>query len=272
MKRIKEIILTVLMALVGIIMVLPMLWMLSASFKFESDIFNMPIEWVPTSPTVINYFHALQDFPYMNWYFNTFISTAGVVFVVLFVSSLAGYSFAKMKFYGKDLIFFLFISTMMIPSQVRIIPQFMMFTKIGLTNHLLSIVLPWSYNAFSIFLMRQFFMSIPNELIESARIDGASERRTFFQVVFPIAKPQLAALGILSFTWGWNQYFAPLIYIRDPSKQVLSVGIALFKSTYTDNYAVQMAGATLALFPVVIIYILGQKYFVEGVAMSGIKG
>jgi len=270
--KISKIVLTAFLALLGLTMVLPLLWMISGSFKYESDIFNMPIEWIPINPIIDNFKHALQDFPYMQWYANTFISTACVVLLVLLISSLAGYSFAKMDFPGKNILFFLFIATMMIPVQVRIIPQFMMFKSVHLTNHLGSIIVGWSYNAFSIFMMRQFFVSIPDELLESARIDGSGEIYTFFKIVLPLAKPQLSALGILSFTWGWNQYFAPLIFINDSKKQVLSVGISMFKATYANNFATQMAGATLALIPIIIVYMLAQKQFIEGVALSGIKG
>jgi len=268
----SKILLSLIMVTIGVAMVLPLAWMLSSSFKYESDIFNMPIEWIPINPIIDNFKHALQDFPYMQWYANTFISTACVVLLVLLISSLAGYSFAKMDFPGKNILFFLFIATMMIPVQVRIIPQFMMFKSVHLTNHLGSIIVGWSYNAFSIFMMRQFFTSVPNELLEAARIDGSSEIKIFFKIVLPIARPQLSALGILAFTWGWNQYLAPLIFIRDPKRQVLSVGISMFKSMYTDNYAVQMAGATLALLPVIIVYLALQKHLIEGIALSGLKG
>lgn len=269
---VARVLLTALLVIVGILMVFPILWMLSASFKFESDVFKIPIEWIPAHPNFDNYRMALTEFPYINWYMNTIISTACIVFLVLFISSLSGYAFAKMNFAGKNIIFSLFIATMMIPAQVRTIPQFIIFQKMGLINELPSIILPWAFNAFSIFMMRQFFMSIPNDLLEAARIDGSGEYRTFFQIVLPLAKAQLSALFILSFTWGWNEYFGPLVYISDPKKQVLSVGIASFKGQYSNNFAVQMAGATLALIPIIGVYLFAQKYFIEGIALSGVKG
>lgn len=265
-------VITLFLAIVGIIMVFPIAWMISASFKYESDVFRVPIEWIPKNPNFENYITAFTDFPYINWYINTIIATAGIVFLVLFVSSLSGYAFAKMNFKGKNLVFMLFIATMMIPVQVRTIPQFLIFQKMGLINKLPSIILPWAFNAFSIFMMRQFFMSIPNDLLEAARIDGSGEYRTFFKIVMPLAKSQLAALFILSFTWGWNEYFSPLVYISDPKKQVLAVGIASFKGQYSNNFAVQMAGATLALLPIIIMYLCAQKHFIEGIALSGVKG
>ncbi|MGG1554053.1 carbohydrate ABC transporter permease [Paenibacillus ferrarius] len=276
MKRTRElwmrILLTVLLALVGVLMVFPIAWMVSASVKYESDVFKMPIEWIPTNAHFSNYMTALHEFPFMNWYMNTTLLTGYIVFLVLFVSSLAGYAFAKLDFAAKNGIFLLFISTMMIPIEVRIIPQFMIFKSLGLLNDVTSVALPWMFNAFSIFLMRQFFMSIPNDLIQAARMDGCNEYAIFFRIVLPLSISQLSALLILAFTWGWNEYFSPMIYINDLTKQVLSVGIASFKGEYSGNFAVQMAGATLALLPIIAVYLVAQKHFIEGVALSGVKG
>ena len=267
-----KILLTAALLLIAIMMVFPIAWMLSASFKHENVVFNIPIEWIPKQPTLSNFITAFTDFPYIHWYMNTIMVTIMVVILVLTVSSLAGYAFAKLEFSGKNIIFMLFISTMMIPVQVRIIPQFVIFKHLHLINTLASVYMPWMFNAFSIFMMRQFFMSIPNELIEAARIDGSGEFKTFFKVVIPLAKSQLSALLILAFTWGWNDYFGPLVYISDINKQVLSVGIGTFKGQYSSNFAVQMAGATLALIPIVIVYLCAQKNFIEGIALSGVKG
>lgn len=271
-RSISSTILSIFLLGVGCLMILPMIWMISTSFKFESDVFHMPIQWIPETATLSNYISAITDFPYAKWYLNTITSTFWIVVLLLTISSMAGYAFAKLPVIGKNLIFFLFITTMMIPHQVRIIPQFMMFQTFGLINTQASIIVGWSYSAFAIFMMRQFFMSIPDDLLEAARIDGSGETYTFFKIVMPIAKAQLSALGILAFTWGWNQYFGPLIFINKKENQILSVGISMFKSTYTNNYAIQMAGASLALIPIIIVYLLAQKQFVEGIALSGVKG
>lgn len=271
-ELLNKCLLTAFLGILGIVMVFPIIWMVSASFKYESDVFKMPFELIPSRICMDNYQAAVTEFPFVQWYTNTFISTMCIVFLVLFISSLSGYAFAKLNFKGKNFVFMLFISTMMIPIQVRIIPQFMMFKSLGMINKLSSIIVPWAYNAFAIFLMRQFFTSIPDEIIEAARIDGASEYRTFFTIVMPLAKSQLMALLILAFTWGWNEYFGPLVYINDPLKQVLSVGIASFKGQYSANYAVQMAGATLALIPIIVVYLIAQKHFVKGIAMGAVKG
>ncbi len=271
-ERIKKAILFVFMLLVGIIMIIPLVWMISTSFKNEADVFNTPIEWIPNPVTLYNYERVLTDFPFVTWIFNTVWSTSWIVLVILLFGSLSGYAFAKLDFKGKGIIFLLFVSTMMIPIEVRLIPQFQMYQAMGIINTWLTLVLPWSFCAFAVFLMRQFFMSIPEELLEAARIDGAREAHIFFKIAFPLARPQLAALGILAFTWGWNQYLSALIYIRDIDKQILAVGIALLKDNMAENYGMQMAGATIALLPIIILYLILQKQFIEGVALSGVKG
>ncbi len=268
----SSIVITAILALFGVVMIFPIIWMLSASFKFEADVFRMPIEWIPSNPNFTNYLTATTEFPFVNWYVNTLLLAALVVFFVLAFSSLSGYAFAKLNFSGKKIWFALFIATLMIPNQVRIIPQFLVYQQIGLIDNIMAVALPWIFNGFSIFLMRQFFATIPNELLEAARIDGSNEYQTFFRIVLPLAKSQLAALFILAFTWGWNEYMSALIYINDIDKQVLSVGIASFKGQYSSNFAVQMAGATLALIPIIIVYISAQKQFIEGVTLSGVKG
>ncbi|EES71677.1 ABC transporter, permease protein [Paenibacillus sp. oral taxon 786 str. D14] len=271
-EGLSMLILTLMLAVFGVLMVFPLAWMMSASLKYESEVFKMPIEWIPSKINVSNYITAMTEFPFLNWYMNTALVTLYIVCLVLSVSTIAGYAFAKLEFKGKDVIFMIFIATMMIPVEVRIIPQFMIFKSLGLINNVISVALPWMFNAFSIFLMRQFFTSIPNDLLQAARIDGCNEYSTFFRIVLPLAKSQITALFILAFTWGWNEYLSPLIYISDVNNQVLSVGIASFKGEYSTNFAVQMAGATMALVPIIIVYLFAQRHFVEGIALSGVKG
>ena len=271
-EGLSMLILTLMLAVFGVLMVFPLAWMMSASLKYESEVFKMPIEWIPSKINVSNYITAMTEFPFLNWYMNTALVTLYIVCLVLSVSTIAGYAFAKLEFKGKDVIFMIFIATMMIPVEVRIIPQFMIFKSLGLMNNVISVALPWMFNAFSIFLMRQFFTSIPNDLLQAARIDGCYEYSTFFRIVLPLAKSQITALFILAFTWGWNEYLSPLIYISDVNNQVLSVGIASFKGEYSTNFAVQMAGATMALVPIIIVYLFAQRHFVEGIALSGVKG
>lgn len=271
-KKGLNIILTGFLLAIGLIMAMPVFWMLSAAFKYESEIFDMPIQWIPNYLYLDNFKFILTEFPYIDWYFNTIKITIFIVVATIFVSSLAAYAFSRLEFKGKNLIFAIYIATLMIPLEVRIIPQFLFFKELHLIDTHTAIVLPWLFNGFAIFLLRQFFMSIPFELTESAQIDGCSEFRIFLQIILPLAKPAVMALTILSFTWSWNSYMPPLIYINSIDKQMISVGITTLKEQYVDNFGAQMAGASLALIPVIIVYIAVQKQFVEGIALTGIKG
>lgn len=270
--EIKKIALTVILLLLALTMIVPLAWMLSASFKFESDIFTVPVQWIPKRINLDNYKMVWLDFPFGKWYINTIKVTVMAVFFCLFSSSLAGYAFAKLNFKGKDALLVIFISTLMIPIQVRLIPQYIMFREVGLYNTHLALSLPWIFNGFSIFLLRQFYMGIPNELSEAAKIDGSSEFGIFAKIIMPLTKPAIMALLIIIFTWSWNNYLGPLVYISSLDKQVLSVGITMFAEEYSSNYGAQMAGASLALIPIIIVYLIGQKSFIEGIAMTGTKG
>jgi len=268
----KNIILSIILLLFSLIMALPVFWMVSAAFKYESEIFDFPIKWIPDYLYLDNFKTVFNDFPYMNWYANTLVVTFFIVICTLIVSALAAYAFARMDFTGKGTIFAIYIATLMIPLEVRIIPQFLVFKELNLINTHMALVLPWLFNGFAIFLLRQFFVSIPFELSEAAKIDGCSEFRTFIQIILPLAKPALMSLTIITFTWSWNSYMPPLIYINSSTKQLISVGITTLRSQYVENFGGQMAGASLALIPVILVYLLAQKYFVEGVALTGIKG
>lgn len=271
-RKIIKISLTVLLTLGSVIMIAPVIWMISSSLKFEGDVFNFPIEWIPKAFTSLNYEKAFNDFPYLQWYTNTIKITLFNVVGTVVVCSMAGFAFAKINFTGKKYIFFFYIATLMIPVQVRIIPQFMLYRELDLINKHWAVILPWvMFNGFGIFYMRQSFMSLPDELIEAARIDGCTNTKIYLKIALPLAKSSLIALAILAFIWSWNDYLGPLIYLTDSTKQVLSVGIASFKAQYSTNFALQMAGATLALIPVIIVYLIAQKYFIEGVAQSGMK-
>ncbi len=265
-------VLTIGLMVLSIIMALPLVWMISAAFKYETDIFTYPIQWIPQYLHLDNFRLIFQEFPYGGWYMNTLKVTALVVVFTLVVSAMAAYAFARMEFRGRAILFSLYIATLMIPLEVRIIPQFIFFKELKLLDTHTAVVLPWLFNGFAIFLLRQFFMSIPLDLSSAAKIDGASEFRVFWQIILPLAKPALMALTIITFAWSWNSYMPPLIYINSTAKQLVSVGITTLRSQYIDNYGAQMAGASLALIPVIVVYLCAQKYFVEGVALSGVKG
>ncbi|ONI43330.1 ABC transporter permease [Candidatus Epulonipiscioides gigas] len=272
-KLLAKIFKTILLSIGAIVMVSPVLWMLSASFKYEADVFRFPIEWIPSNPTIQNYIKIFAETDYINWYINTARNTIIIVLSTLVVSSMAGFAFAKINFKFKNIIFMLYLTALMIPAEIRLIPQFVLYKNLNLINTMWAVVLPWMlFTGFSIFYMRQAFMVVPDELIEAAKIDGCSIFKIYMHICLPLIKSALVALAVLAFTWGWNDYTGPLVYIRDTDKQVLSVGIASLQTMYGANYALQMAGATLGLVPIIVIYLLGQKHFVEGIASSGIKG
>ncbi len=272
-QLILKIIKTIILAALAVLMIIPVVWMLSASFKFEADVFGFPIEWIPENPTLQNYEKAVTDFPYFNWYFNTLRNTIVIVFGMLLTSSMAGFSFAKLNFKGKNFIFLTFVAALMIPAEMRLIPQFLLYRELNLLDTMWAVVLPWMlFVGFAIFFMRQAFMVIPNELIEAAKIDGCGFLKIYYRICLPLVKNSLVALSILAFTWGWNDYTGPLIYTRTPENFVLSVGIASFRSQYAQNFALQMAGASMALVPIIIVYLIAQKYFITGIANAGIKG
>ena len=270
---IGKIVKTCILAAIGIVMVAPVVWMVSTSFKVEAEVFNFPIQWIPENPTFSNYIKTFTAFPYLSWYINTARNTVIIVIASLLFSSMAGFAFAKLKFKGKNIIFMLYISALMIPAEIRLIPQFLLFKKIGVLNTMWTPILPWAmFVGFSIFFMRQAFTAVPNEMMEAAKIDGCGVVGLYAKICLPLVKSSLVALGILTFTWGWNDYTGPMVYIQDLSKQVLSVGIASFKAQYSANYALQMAGASMALIPIIVVYLIAQKHFIEGIASSGIKG
>ncbi len=270
---ILKIVKTVLLAMLAVLMVIPVVWMLSASFKFEADVFGFPIQWIPENATLQNYEKAITDFPYFNWYINTLRNTIFIVCGMLLTSSMAGFSFAKLNFKGKNIIFLVFVAALMIPGEMRLIPQFLSYRELNILDTMWSVTLPWVlFVGFAIFFMRQAFMVVPNELIEASKIDGCGFLKIYYRICLPLVKNSLVALGILAFTWGWNDYTSPLIYLRTPENFVLSVGIASFRSQYAQNFALQMAGASMALIPIIVVYLVAQKYFITGIATAGIKG
>lgn len=261
-----------LLILMAAIMLVPFLWMLSASLKLEKDVFSYPIVWIPRDPQWQNYVEIWKKVPLLTGFFNTTKLTVCTVVLQLLTSSLAAYAFAKLEFKGRDTIFMIYVMTISIPWQVYMVPQYKMMTLFGLTNSHIGIILMHAFTATGVFMMRQFFMGIPNELLEAARIDGLTEHGIWFKVMLPLSKPAVATLCITSFTFEWNDFMGPLIYLSSQSKKTIQLMLRMFNSQYSSNYAQIMAAATVALIPVFILFIFLQKYFVEGVASSGIKG
>lgn len=273
-KKTTKWILTAVMLLFGFIMITPFLWMLSSSFKILQDVYKVPMEWISKNMNLNNYIEVLfkQDPPFSLYYFNSFKITIISVVGSLLTSALGGYAFAKLKFKGRDVIFLIYLAAMMIPFQVIMVPLFIMFKWMGIYNTHLAIILPRLFTPLGTFLMRQYFMSLPDELIEAGRIDGVSELGLFFKIMLPLAKPALATLAILTFVWRWNDYEAPLVFLSDKNLYTVPIGLTSFideSGMQKDNLI--MAGAVTATLPMLLIFIIGQKYLIEGMTAGSVK-
>ncbi|MCI9360257.1 MAG: carbohydrate ABC transporter permease [Hungatella sp.] len=271
-ETLKMVLIYAALILMAVIMLVPFAWMISASLKLEKDVFSFPIVWIPKDPQWSNYQEIWKKVPLMTGFANTFKLTIATTVLQLVTSSFAAYAFAKLEFKGRDTIFMLYVMTISIPWQVYMVPQFKMMTMFGLTDSHLGIILMHAFTATGVFLMRQFFMGIPTELLEAARIDGLSEYGIWARLMLPLSKPAIATLCITSFTFEWNDFMGPLIYLSTSSKKTVQLMLRMFNTQYSSNYAQIMAAATVALIPVLILFAFLQRYFVEGVASSGIKG
>ncbi|MCC5802187.1 carbohydrate ABC transporter membrane protein 2 (CUT1 family) [Bacillus sp. V-88] len=268
--KVEKSFIILLLVLGGIIVSVPFIWMISSSFKPESEVLQIPPSLIPENPTLENYVNLFESMNFGVYLRNTLIIVL-FSFVGLFFNAMAGYGFAKYQFKGREKIFYIVLATMMIPAQVTMIPVYLILNEMGLTNTMTGIVLPGLAAAFSIFLFRQFMTTIPTDLIEAARLDGAGEFYIFFRLIVPIAKPIFAVQGILTFIGAWNSFLWPLIIANDESLYTLSVGLSLLQGQYANNFGLQMAGAAFMVVPIIIIFSFFQKYIVEGFTMSGIK-
>lgn len=268
----KKMLLYLGLTIFSIINLIPFFWMISASFKMDNQVFHFPIDWIPDEPTLINYSDVVHKMPFLSYYFNSLKIAAACTIVQVLASALAAYAFAKIDFKFKNLIFSLFTATMMIPWHSIMIPQFMIVKELGLYDTHTALVLVQVFSAFGIFMLRQFFLGIPQELSEAARMDGASELRTFWQIILPQAKPAIATLCIFVFMNMFNDYLAPLMYLNSTEKYTVQLGLKYFQSEYSVNYAAIMAGTVCALIPVIIVYLTCEKQITKSVTMTGIKG
>ena len=260
------------MLLMVLCTIFPFLWMGSTSFKYDTQVFTNPIEWIPNPVNWKNYARVWSEVPFASFYRNTAIVAIGGTALQVFCCSMAAYAFAKIKFWGKDALFIVFLATMMVPWHTIMIPQHMLMGKLGMHDRLITLILMQGFSAFGIFLMRQFLMGIPDELGEAAKIDGAGEFRTFFQIVMPQAKPGAATLTIFTFVGQWNDYISPLIYLNSPEKYTLQLGLKLFATEHTMQYGLTMAGTLCAMLPLVVVYLIFEKQITKGIVFTGMKG
>ena len=269
---VRKVLLYVLLIIIGIIMVVPFLWMISTSLKEQYDTVKIPPVWIPNPPRWQNYVDLFTQQPMLQFMLNTIKIVFFVVLGQLFFSSLAAYSFARIKFKGRTVMFFFYIATLMVPGQVTMIPTYLMFAKVGLVDNHIVLILPALFSAFGVFLLRQFFMSLPKELEEAAEIDGCNPFTTYYRIMLPLIVPAMLTLGVFTLMNTWNDYMGPLIYLTTPEKYTMTLGIAYFKGVYTTQWNLVMAGSVLSVIPILVAYLCAQKYFVEGIAFSGVKG
>lgn len=259
--------------LITLVMLVPFLWMLSASIKSNREVFLMdPFVWIPEVPKWDNYIKIWTKIPLLTFVGNTVFLTLVVTFLQLLTSSFAAYSFAKLEFRHKNGLFLAYIATIAMPWQVYMVPQFIMMRGMGLNDKLLAMICLQAFSAFGVFLMKQFYEGIPNELCEAARIDGMSEYMIYAKVMLPLSKPALSTLTIFTFVNTWNDYLGPLIYLKTETKKTIQLGLKMFIGQYSSEYGLIMAGSVVSLIPVIIVFLFLQKYFVEGVASTGLKG
>lgn len=270
---ISKVIVYVILILIALVMVVPFLWMLSASIKSDREVFQMnPFVWIPENPKWSNYVTIWKKIPFAVFVGNTVLLTVVVTFLQLLTSSFAAYSFAKLHFRHKNALFLAYIATIAMPWQVYMVPQFIMMRQMHLNDKLLAIICLQAFSAFGVFMMKQFYEGIPDDLCEAARIDGMSEYMIYAKIMLPLSKPALSTLTIFTFVATWNDYLGPLIYLKSQSKKTIQLGLKMFISQYSSDYGLIMAGSVLSLIPVLVVFLILQKYFVEGVASTGLKG
>ena len=257
----------------AIAMIMPFLWMLSTSLKTQGEAVAYPPEWIPNPVQWNNYVDVLQSFPFFTFAFNSLkIAVLGTV-GQLISTALAAYAFARMNFPGRQTIFFMLLATLMIPGHVTMIPTFILFNSLGWVNTHYPLFIPaWFGGAFGTFLIRQFFLTLPQDYSDAAAIDGAGHFRIFTSIYVPLAKPVLATLALFTFMGHWNEFLLPVIYLTDTDKLTLTVGLSTFRLQFTTLYHYLMAGTLLSIIPILVLFVALQKYFVRGIVMSGIKG
>ena len=272
-KAISKIFIYLILLLITAAMLVPFLWMLSASIKSDREVFLMdPFVFIPENPRWDNYVKIWTKIPMLRFVGNTVFLTIVVTILQLLTSSFAAYSFAKLDFKHKNKLFLAYIATIAMPWQVYMVPQFIMMRNMGLNDKLLAMICLQAFSAFGVFLMKQFYEGIPSELCEAARIDGMSEYKIYAKIMLPLSKPALSTLTIFTFVNTWNDYLGPLIYLKTETKKTIQLGLKMFIGQYSSEYGLIMAGSVLSLIPVIIVFLCLQKYFVEGVASTGLKG
>ncbi len=255
-----------------VIALVPFVWMISSSLKNSAEVFSVPMHWIPKTFRFENFTVIWQKVSLLTYFQNTTIVAIVVTFMQIITSSFAAYAFAKMRFKGRDFLFMCYIGTIAVPWQVYMVPQFIMMRSIGLYDTIWALVVLQSFSAFGVFLMRQFFMGIPGELSEAARIDGLNEYGIWARIILPLSKPAIATLAIFTFVNTWNDYMGPMIYLTTDANKTIQVGLRRFIQAYSADYHLIMAASLCSLVPVAVVFLFLQRYFIEGIATTGLKG
>lgn len=270
--KFRHLIIYIILLLGLVITLLPFVWMILTSFKTQSEAIKIPPVIFPKVWNLQNYSAVFEMIPFAKMYFNTAITALVTIVGQLLICSLAAYAFARIHFPGRDIIFVCLLAVLMVPSSFFILPQYLLIQKVGLLNTLPALFIPYLFSAFGTFLLRQFFMALPDELEDAARLDGCNHLQSYAKIMLPLIRSGLVALGILTLRFAWNDLMWPLIVNTSTDKMTLSAGLAFMQGQYITNYPVMMAGAVLAVLPLLILFVIFQKQFVEGIALSGIKG
>ena len=270
--KVLKTILFIVLCLAGVVTVLPFVWMVFSSFKTNGEIEALEQTLLPKQPILDNYMNLQENFNFLGYFTNSIMIALIVTVLVVYTSCICGYVLGKYQFKGKNVIFGFVMMTMMIPWSVTIIPRYTMFMKAGLQDSYLSLILPVMVSGFGIFMMKQNMETIPDELIEAARMDGSNEFQTFHKLILPLCKNGISAIAIFQFLWVWEDYLWPYLMIDSENKQLLAVGLTLFNGRYSTDYGGLFAATTISILPVIIVYVIFQKRFVAGVASGAVKG
>lgn len=254
---------------VAITALIPFLWMVSTAFKLEKDVFHIPIQWIPETVTWNNFKRVFTEIPFPLYYMNSLKLAVTVTAVKLLLASMGAFAFAKLRFPGRDALFLVFLSAMMVPGQVIMIPQFLLIKNLGLNDSHLAILCLQCFDVFGIFMLKQYFRGIPDELIEAAKIDGAGFFQIFIKIILPLGMPALSALGIISFIGSMNDFMTPFLYLESDALKTITLGIRSLTTEYEANYSMQMAGTLCGLIPILLIYAVGQKQIIKGISFGG---
>lgn len=271
--RTGRIVATVLLWLVALIFITPLVWMLSSSLKPDYQIFAVPPELIPDPPRWENYQEALTYVPFGRYAINTTVVTTLTIIGHLLSCTIVAYGFARLRAPGRDALFILVLATMMLPYPVTMVPLYMIFSRLDWVNTFLPLVVPAFFgNAFYIFLLRQFFLGLPRYLEDAARMDGANLLQTLWHVILPLSLPAIATVAIFTFQFSWNDFLAPLIYLHDQTHYTVALGLNFFRSSYQVQWALLMAASLVTMLPVIVVFFLAQRLFIEGISLTGVKG